>query len=77
MKHYLVAVFDSRTGAFMAPAAVASLAVAQRSFWKETEGDGAFVSMKGDVSLHLVGTFDEESGNVEPANQVLVAAPGA
>ena len=61
MKYFLVSVFDRRVNAFMQPVVVVSLAHAQRGFLKELD-EGEFKVLRGDVSLHCVGEFDEESG---------------
>lgn len=68
MKHQICAVFDVAANAFHKPFYAPAIAAAVRSFHDEVNReaeDNQMYKHPGDYELHLLGTFDEETGVVE------------
>lgn len=67
MKYGLYSIFDSAAGVFTAPTIDISDASAVRGFQQALGNSSSIMSFKpDDFSLFQVGTFDVESGLLEP-----------
>lgn len=66
MKKVLCSIFDAAAGSFSAPVAFPSVGVAVRQFGEECSREGSQLKAHpADFSLHNVGTFDDETAQVE------------
>lgn len=67
MTYGVYSIFDSAAGVFTAPTIDISDASAVRSFQQAIANSGSVMNFKpDDFSLYQVGTFDVETGELEP-----------
>lgn len=69
MKSILVAIKDNCSGVFTPPALSPSTATAERLFYATLTGSepGSMFSVyPKDFDMYLLGTFDDETGNINP-----------
>lgn len=68
MIYGVYAIFDSASGVFTAPTIDISDASAIRAFQQALSNSGSIMNFKpDDFSLYQVGTFDVETGKLEPS----------
>lgn len=67
MKYGIYSIFDSAAGVFTAPTIDISDASAIRNFQQAIANSGSIMNFKpDDFSLYQIGTFDVESGIIDP-----------
>lgn len=67
MKYGVYSIFDSAAGVFTAPTIDISDASAVRNFQQALANSGSIMNFKPeDFSLYQIGSFDVESGKLEP-----------
>lgn len=80
MKYGVYAIYDSAAHVFTAPTIDISDASAVRSFQQAIANSGSVMNFKpDDFSLYQVGTFDVETGELEPStppSRLIVGSDG-
>lgn len=74
MRMFLCSVFDSKVGMYNAPMAIRSLGEAIRSFSDAVANDGPIKNHKADYSLWVLGSYDDNTGELEPEIKRLIGA---
>lgn len=77
MKHIIVAIFDSKAESYGLPHVVRTAEMGMRNFEAAVRHEGSdFNRFPDDYTLHHLGTFDDETGEITPVQGITCLVTG-